>query len=465
MTMEMDVSGTGFLAEGKDSRQTNVATSNNACMFLDSPGKTLLASIFSPRSLFHGENVRTPSDSGMCTPNTPSRCGLGTPTSSRMGTPCHPDFEPIDCTMMPPAKAASPPNEARGALYGSTEIGSPDLSCLLRDWTERTPEHDGAAYRERSSSSVASSTLLRPSQSGPAEALGLRSSPQIVQSPLALLEPAGHLVVASPLSSTTWRSPGRRRPEWRSPCPSFGAQTATPVSPLALEGTFWSQQSARQSSPTGATSNPGCVRLLGPAGLCSPTTVQSESATGLHDTSPLLSTGQPSAVLVSRPAPGQMRAPLGDPSRQPSDPAERPRDLSSPTNTAEDGDPDADDLSDLSPDSDEDMDQLDVPQAFCKPFLDGPDLLFSNRHLAYPHMDSPVLGHSRQVTRFGKVRFTVFPGVHWARDPRERRRQLAAARGIQSSGRRGKRKLAPKPQNSRCQQRVNRSGGACNRSE
>ncbi|KAF0290087.1 hypothetical protein FJT64_011710 [Amphibalanus amphitrite] len=241
------------------------------------------------------------------------RCGLGTPTSSRMGTPCHPDFEPIDCTMMPPAKAASPPNEARGALYGSTEIGSPDLSCLLRDWTERTPEHDGAAYRERSSSSVASSTLLRPSQSGPAEALGLRSSPQIVQSPLALLEPAGHLVVASPL--------------------------------------------------------------------------------------------------------------------------------------------------------DEDMDQLDVPQAFCKPFLDGPDLLFSNRHLAYPHMDSPVLGHSRQVTRFGKVRFTVFPGVHWARDPRERRRQLAAARGIQSSGRRGKRKLAPKPQNSRCQQRVNRSGGACNRSE
>ena len=97
------------------------------------------------------------------------------------------------------------------------------------------------------------------------------------------------------------------------------------------------------------------------------------------------------------------------------------------------------DISDTSLDSDEDVDQLDVPQAFCKPLLEAPNLLRSNRHLAYPHMDAPVLGNSRHLTRFGRVRFTVFPGLRWARDPMVRRRQLAVARGIQGKARRRKR--------------------------
>ncbi|XP_043203253.1 uncharacterized protein LOC122371180 [Amphibalanus amphitrite] len=81
----------------------------------------------------------------------------------------------------------------------------------------------------------------------------------------------------------------------------------------------------------------------------------------------------------------------------------------------------ADEISVTSLESDTEPDQTDLPHAFCYP--KGPDLLRSNRDVAHPHLEAPVADSVCQ-TQFGKVKFSVYPGIRWGRDPLRKKKRL-----------------------------------------
>ena len=391
-------------------------------------------------SLFD-ESMRSPSGSVWSMTATPNRNGPYTPFSDGMGTPCGIDFEPIEARMMMPTANDGIPIEQRDVHVKISHPTSTSVSHSLETSLGRSSDY-GVSHLVHSPSSTQRRTLSKSSQDMEYETLAAYfRSPSASRSPCTSPpKPANHLLVSCPAPKAHSGSPGRRRPEWKSQRSQrdlrspYGVQPATPASPLTMDagqnhiprqtGTspLNSTRTEPASDPGGYAGDPAThlAAFLGaspaPDPAADPSTeagLSRSNSRGRAGNSP--SNSANSAVKPSNQG-GDSTNIFCDPDGDPDDP------------TDDETDNESDDLSTTSLDSEEELDELEVPPVFCRPLSNGPDLLCSNRHVAYPHPVSPVLGDSRQDTRFGKVRFTVFPANRWARDPRDRRKRLAAAR-------------------------------------